>query len=200
MGTRALTAVYIDGTHKVAQFGRWDGYYEGQGTTCVNFIKKIIADGRLEEFKDKVRQCTWISQEDYDAHMSQAVTHGFYDSGILAQLEKEHPLLSWNCGSEALITIIESDTPSVLLDSLWHAADSLLCEYAYVIDLDTEMFEIYRPAFEPHTGGRFSEMTPPSNAKPLFDEQWEICPVKMVKSYKLTEIPDNWIPTRQEEI
>lgn len=31
MGTRNLTAVYLDGQYKVAQYGQWDGYPEGQG-------------------------------------------------------------------------------------------------------------------------------------------------------------------------
>lgn len=31
MGTRNLTAVYIDGEYKVAQYGQWDGYPEGPG-------------------------------------------------------------------------------------------------------------------------------------------------------------------------
>lgn len=31
MGTRNLTAVYLDGQYKVAQYGQWDGYPEGRG-------------------------------------------------------------------------------------------------------------------------------------------------------------------------
>ena len=39
MGTRNLTAVYIDGEYKVAQYGQWDGYPEGQGMTALTFLR-----------------------------------------------------------------------------------------------------------------------------------------------------------------
>ena len=39
MGTRNLTAVYLDGQYKVAQYGQWDGYPEGQGITALTFLR-----------------------------------------------------------------------------------------------------------------------------------------------------------------
>lgn len=40
MGTRNLTCVVVDGEMKVAQYGQWDGYPEGQGATCCEFIQE----------------------------------------------------------------------------------------------------------------------------------------------------------------
>lgn len=31
MGTRNLTAVYLDGEYKIAQYGQWDGYPKDKG-------------------------------------------------------------------------------------------------------------------------------------------------------------------------
>lgn len=39
MGARNLTAVYLDGQYKVAQYGQWDGYPEGQGITVLTFLR-----------------------------------------------------------------------------------------------------------------------------------------------------------------
>ena len=40
MGTRNLTLVKDkEGKTKVAQYGQWDGYPEGQGSTILNFIR-----------------------------------------------------------------------------------------------------------------------------------------------------------------
>jgi hypothetical protein len=39
MGTRNLTRVICDGKTKVAQYGQWDGYPEGQGKTVLNFLR-----------------------------------------------------------------------------------------------------------------------------------------------------------------
>lgn len=41
MGTRNLTAVYLDGQYKVAQYGQWDGYPEGQGITVLTFLLSL---------------------------------------------------------------------------------------------------------------------------------------------------------------
>ena len=68
MGTRNLTAVYVDGEYKVAQYGQWDGYPEGQGMTCLTFARNFLANkaGR-EAFADKVRACSWITKEEIDS-------------------------------------------------------------------------------------------------------------------------------------
>ena len=42
MGTRNLTCVIKDGKYRVAQYGQWDGYPEGQGMNILNFLKKWI--------------------------------------------------------------------------------------------------------------------------------------------------------------
>lgn len=49
MGTRNLTAVYLDGQYKVAQYGQWDGYPEGQGITVLTFLRDKMD---LELFKE----------------------------------------------------------------------------------------------------------------------------------------------------
>ena len=41
MGTRHLTAVHVDGEYKIAQYGQWDGYPEGQGMTALTFARRI---------------------------------------------------------------------------------------------------------------------------------------------------------------
>ena len=42
MGTRNLTAVYLDGQYKVAQYGQWDGYPEGQGIASAQRLCWIV--------------------------------------------------------------------------------------------------------------------------------------------------------------
>ncbi len=49
MGTRNLTCVYLDGKCKVAQYGQWDGYPEGQGVTCLNFLRDEMVEPKFRE-------------------------------------------------------------------------------------------------------------------------------------------------------
>lgn len=56
MGTRHLTAVFVDGEYKVAQYGQWDGYPEGQGLTCLEFARSVLANKTdRAAFAEKVR-------------------------------------------------------------------------------------------------------------------------------------------------
>ena len=54
MGTRNLTAVFMDGEYKVAQYGQWDGYPEGQGATCLVFLRDEMDEAKFREQLGKV--------------------------------------------------------------------------------------------------------------------------------------------------
>ena len=57
MGTRHLTCVVKDGEFKVAQYGQWDGYLNGQGKIICDFIIKRLQKPRcLSTFKKRVDQ------------------------------------------------------------------------------------------------------------------------------------------------
>ena len=61
MGTRNLTGVYLDGQYKVAQYGQWDGYPEGQGITVLTFLRDKMD---LELFKEALRNSSYIPSEE----------------------------------------------------------------------------------------------------------------------------------------
>lgn len=137
MGTRNLTAVYLDGGYKVAQYGQWDGYPSGQGLTCLRFCKGIEHEDMLETFKEKCRAAKWITDEEIK-QINEAVT-----CGALKNWTKEYPELSRDTGAEVLPIIYSKEPGIKLRDNLDFAADSLFCEWAWVIDLDRGTFEAY---------------------------------------------------------
>ena len=67
MGTRHLTVVVVDGIHRVAQYGQWDGYPDGQGVTVAAFLHDVLTNNRLSEFEDKVRATQWVTDEQLEA-------------------------------------------------------------------------------------------------------------------------------------
>lgn len=139
MGTRNLTAVYVDGVYKIAQYGQWDGYPEGEGMTCLNFAKKVLTNkiGR-EAFAEKVRACSWITDEEV------ARRNALIRSGQVKNWQQVWPELSRDTCSDILELVAESENGLMLQNDIEFAADSLFCEWAWVIDLDAGTFEGYR--------------------------------------------------------
>ncbi len=194
MGTRNLTMV-IDqqGETKVAQYGQWDGYPSGQGLTILNFLSKT----NKEKFKKRISKMRWMTKEEADAVDKEAEK--------LSDLEWEikYPYLSRNTGGDILELITDGEITintgfgekrilkgvevKFLSDNTSFAADSLFCEYAYVIDLQKNTFEIYEGfQKEPLTPeDRFFALT--ETVERRADDQYY--PVKLVKTYSLDALP-----------
>lgn len=138
MGTRHLTAVYINGEYKVAQYGQWDGYPEGQGMTCLNFARRIADKIEREKFAAKVRAAQWITEAEADA------INRRIESGELENWQEEYPALTRDTGSEILNVVMNAPDGIKLNNEISFAADSLFCEWAWVIDLDAGTFEGFK--------------------------------------------------------
>ena len=52
MGTRNLTMVIHKEEPKIAQYGQWDGYPSGQGSTALKFLFKMMNEDK--EFAEKL--------------------------------------------------------------------------------------------------------------------------------------------------
>ncbi len=117
MGTRNLTCVYMNGEYKVAQYGHWDGYPEVLGVTILTFLKSV----NMESFKDAVSKVSFLTKAN----------------------RKLMPDYDWTKDGEILNRIV-FDGVTKVENSIDFAKDSRLCEWAYVIDLDTNKFEVYR--------------------------------------------------------
>lgn len=138
MGTRHLTAVYVNGEYKIAQYGQWDGYPDGQGMTALEFARTIATSETRTAFSEKVRKCTWITQKEIDR------INAKIRSGEVKNWQKEWPELHRDTGAEILGRVMKSADGLALRNDIEFAADSLFCEWAWVIDLDAGTFEGYK--------------------------------------------------------
>ena len=171
MGTRNLTAVYCDGEYKIAQYGQWDGYPEGQGATALAFANKISDVYSRELFREKVRKCHWLTEGEISA------------IDALPDWSKKFPELSRNTGAEILELVNSSDGLG-LVNNVEFAADSLFCEWAWVIDLDKNTFEGYEG---------FNKTQPLTEEDRFFflrdKERSGYYGVKLKKKYSLDDLP-----------
>ena len=166
MGTRHLIAVYQDGVPKIAQYGQWDGYPTGQGRKILAFLHDTYKVYTLETFR--LKKCRFLTDVEIDK-INQ-------EPDPIAS----HPQLSRNLGADILdlATAVEGLT---LINSIEFAADSLFCEWAYVIDFDTRVFEVYRGFNTTPAIGRFADLP--------VEPGCEYQPVTLVKSYSLGDLP-----------
>lgn len=135
MGTRHLTIVKFGGEYKIAQYGQWDGYPEGQGVTTLEFLRKIVEKNMVDQFADKVQACRWVTKselETIEIHCRE-----------LKRWQDVYPEFSRDTGADILQMVMDSENGLVLQNSIDFAADSLFCEWAWLIDLDTGTFEAY---------------------------------------------------------
>ena len=133
MGTRNLTVVHIDGEYKIAQYGQWDGYPEGQGKTVLTFLRDKMD---LERFKTALSKCSYIARQEYDDLRKQLGTTKQVDA-----MWKAYPQFSRDTGAEILEIVQNHPNGIKLCDELSFAADSLFCEWAWVVDFDAGTFE-----------------------------------------------------------
>lgn len=165
MGTRHLIAVYQGGTHKIAQYGQWDGYPSGQGKDILAFLQDASKVHMLRDYR--LKRCRFLTDEEIDK----------------INLEKnpieQRPQLSRDLGAD-ILTLAASVDSLALVDSLNFAGDSLFCEWAYVIDFDQNVFEVYKGFNKLEPEGRFADLP---------TDEGEYRPVTLIKSYALDDLP-----------
>ena len=186
MGTRNLTIVFMDGKYRVAQYGWWDGYPEGQGLTCLRFVRDQMNE---KDFRDALSRIKYI---DGDKLRRILMDYGMDDDGSIPIKDADRfrlafPEFSRDTGAE-ILTMIQNDriTSNCLEDCLTFAADSLFCEWAYVVDFDKRTFEVYE-GFNKTTlteGDRFYFL------REYEDETGYHC-VKLAAVFDLDDLPED---------
>ena len=144
MGTRHFIGVRQNGVFKVAQYGQWDGYPTGQGAKVLQFLKNV----GLKQFAEKVSKCVFIDSENIrqkwiSVGRSPEDTSPFVSIELGNKFDAAYPQLSRDTGAGILTMVMESEDGLELYDSSDFLEDGLFCEYAYIIDLDTNKLLCY---------------------------------------------------------
>jgi len=184
MGTRHLTCVVKDGEYKVAQYGQWDGYPSGQGLDALDFLKNMDRDKFLSSLAATYQPteeqiASWWKEVGYDIGSND----GWVSHDISQKYKDKHPSLSRDAGTKILQMIQDASEPVPLNLYLKFAAESLFCEWAYVIDFDKNTFEVYegfnkQPLAQSE---RFYGLTS--------DDASGYEPVMLKKAYSLDDLP-----------
>ncbi|NMC60676.1 MAG: hypothetical protein GYA51_15025 [Candidatus Methanofastidiosa archaeon] len=134
MGTRHVTAVFLNGEPKVAQYGQWDGYPSGQGVTILNFLRKA----NMPKFRKKIEKCIFLTAEQIKERWTECgadPNSQWVGIDVSHKFQQKYPGLHRDTGA-AILEMIYKDNVTELQNSLDFVKDSLWCEWAYVIDLN----------------------------------------------------------------
>jgi len=185
MGTRHLIAVVEGGDYKVAQYGQWDGYPDGQGYTILDFFRTPGNETRLRK---GLENCDWAEANTIKT-LYASVGIQLNDTGMITYEQskifaKAYPTLHRDTGAEILEIIASSTDVIPLKDSRSFGGESLFCEWVYVIDLDNNTLEVYKGFRKDPSGpaDRFHEFED-SN------EEYKACRIEQV--FHLNNLPTN---------
>lgn len=179
MGTRHLLMVVQNKQYKVAQYGSSGGYPEGQGLMILNFLKEC----NLDEFKKQVSKCEFIKNDEFYKKAYQELNikldNAFMTAEEIDRFVEKYPQLSDDIGASVLHYILNND--NVLLENNIGFAMSPFCEWAYLIDLDAEILEIYV--------GNYSGPFEATDRFYTKEKKPNDCPIKCIKAFGIKALP-----------
>jgi len=189
MGTRHLIAIFSDNEYKLAQYGQWDGYPDGQGLDILRFLRTV----KFGYFRENLSRLYQPTEDEIAAlwagiGVDIVATDGMVPIDASEEFAKLYPTLHRNCGAKILEIIMDGKEDRIPTRmGLGFAGDSLFCEWAYVIDLDKGSFEVFR--------GFNSAPTPADSRFPSGADWLEKTdgyePVVLAKSYLIVALPTN---------
>ena len=137
MGTRGLIGIRKKGVLK-GTYNHFDSYPSCLGDAIASEIKSKPI-GYFEEGFDRIKMVVETAKPT-KAEIAKCKDMGLYDETVSQQRETD-----WYCllkkAQGSLIANIEA---GLMIDEARFMADSLFCEWAYVLDLDKKELEIYR--------------------------------------------------------
>jgi len=169
---------------KIAQYGQWDGYPEGQGVRILNFVRKKKNLEKLRAKLENVRFSTKKDEKEVDRFLKSIGSKDGWMTGDQAEkYHKQYPYASRDIGGEILEMVANSkDEEIVLTDSTSFAADSLFCEWAYVVDLDKNLLECY-------SGFNKEPLGDDERFKSITEDGSKYAPIRCLKKYDLNALP-----------
>ena len=176
MGTRGSYGFLIESESKLT-YNHFDSYPAGLGSTIVDGLKNIIKQPK-DVLIEKVRNIRLVDETFTPTEEDITNFNGFSDISVrTGKLDNWYTLLREMCGN------IEAHLEEgIMINNNTFITDSLFCEWAYIINLDTWKFEIWKGFQKEYIKNRYQLEEA--------DRGYWAC--AMVIDFDLNSIPDNW--------
>lgn len=180
MGTRGVTGFVADGKWYVT-YNHFDSYPEYLGMLVLEFCK---GGWDWEAVKENVRKVKLVGDRDVPTEEE------IYHYACFSNLDvSTRSLTDWYCllrnlqGVNILYAIARDDVEH-MIDNHKFMADSLFCEWGYIIDLDDMTLKVYKGFNEKLIN---DTPLPPDVFSGVEEEGYY--PVKMLHAYSLNRLP-----------
>jgi hypothetical protein len=181
MGTRGSIGFRIDGKDYLA-YNHSDSYPSGLGTEFVAEVKKLIKDKKLAE---KVRAIRLVKRGDKPTPADVEKLKPYTDLGVGNQSTSDWYCLLRNAQGSLKATI----DSGYILDNATFIHDSLFCEYAYILNLDTGNVEFYKGFNKDRkAAGRYAAI----ESKDRDGKFEEYCGCVLAAEFPANAIPKDW--------
>jgi len=196
MGTRGCFGVRVNGEDKTS-YNHFDSYPDGLGNDVLKDLKALLDEGG-----HKMRSLAEVPLLNTKTPPTEEQKKRFEPYADLTVSEKS--LDDWYCLTRNLQGEFRKSLElGAFPDKGGFLADSLYCEWAYLVNLDTDELEVYRGFNkDPNAPGRYAALQAPGMKGKNFgskEEPYEYYGVRLVKSYPFAELPDSLEPLDRDE-
>jgi hypothetical protein len=189
MGTRGAIGFRFQDEDKIS-YNHFDSYPSVAGEQVVSELSKMLRAFGAGGVRKKVRSLVVLGKDAPDpTPEQQARLSSYKNANVSTERDTWYQLLRGTQGSPARIL-----DAGYIEDSSGFLSDSLYCEFAYIINLDTEQLEFYR-GFQKEVGqGRYAAL----ESKPGSDMGYK--GVSLVHAFSFAEIVNRDVESIVEEM
>jgi hypothetical protein len=190
MGTRGAYGFRIDGIDKLT-YNHSDSYPDGLGIDFVEEVNRLV---KLKTLASKVRKIKLVDENTKPTDEDIANCAPYTNLGVGKQSTDD-----WYCLlREAQGSLSAALKSGYMLNSGNFIQDSLFCEYAYILNLDTNKVEFYKGFQEKeHDLGRYGHLRVKYDHKPSgFSDYWGCA---LVGEFPMKKIPKKWMKIFNED-
>ena len=136
MGTRGAVGYVVDGDVRLT-YNHYDSYFTGLGVAVGKFAATLHGE-RLTEYANKARVMKFIDEQSTPTAEEREKYGAFADPGVSTGEDWYSLLRNAQGNLQAYLDL------GIMPDNTDFAHDSLFCEYAYAVNFDTGVVEVYR--------------------------------------------------------
>lgn len=198
MSTRGAIGFVLDGTEKIT-YNHSDSYPSWLGVRMLAFAKTLKPGSESQALTEsQVANLKIVDEMSKPTDEEKSKLKASTNLNVGTQSDDD-----WYCVLRDNQGDLDATLDSgYMIDGADFCLDSLSCEWAYIVNLDTGFLEIYEGfQTEPHEKGRFADRFKAEERRG--DNQYY--PIKLVEAWSLGELPDEETflnklePTQEEE-